>query len=278
MNSKILFALSLIVIAIGGYGLMNKPSAPSTSVLPQGAQTGKEKIVKVAVTTHNIDTSQILTGSEYEIKMQKVSDDFDEKFILKEKNFNGYLTRMNISSGIYLTSDMLIAPSDPEFSSFNFKEGALPYYFPVDKKNEYLLSVVSPGKKVTILLKYKKAIRKTATIINSSETGQRVNNKELTNIVITPVMVNIPVIAVNYPKKVRAGISSDLDTSQEGEKQIASIILKMSSDQFAKINLLKDAGELIISPEGSGTFFTEKSMNVVFPEWDSQIREIRGRK
>ncbi|EAA4084664.1 hypothetical protein DO628_22555 [Salmonella enterica subsp. salamae] len=276
MNSKVLFTLSLVVIFIGAYGILHKPSekmVPTT--LQQSKPAASEKFVKVAVATKNINSLHLLKGDDYEIRMEKMASDLESKYVMKEQSYNGFLAKNKIQSGEYISGESVYSPGDPEFFRQNFRGGNLPYYYPVDKKNEYILSVIDPGENISVLLKYKKTSRKMFSAITSSETGVRLKNNERMDILIKPVMNHIPVIAVNYPKKGQALTLTE--PTAEGHP-VATVVLRLTPDQFVKMNLLKEAGDILLSPETSGDFLSGNNLDMILPEWDNQIREIRGHK
>ncbi|EKL1603165.1 hypothetical protein PQW76_004779, partial [Salmonella enterica] len=126
-----------------------------------------------------------------------------------------------------------------------------------------------------VLLKYKKSSRKVSSGIISSETGVRFKNNERMDIFIKPVMNQIPVIAVNYPKKGQTLTSSELTSNEDS---VATVVLRLTPEQFVKMNLLKEAGDILLSPEISGDIFSGNSLDMILPEWDKQIRELRGHK
>ncbi|EKK8110432.1 hypothetical protein PPP98_004464, partial [Salmonella enterica] len=243
--------------------------------LQQNKTADSEKIVKVAVATKNINPFHILGGGDYEIRMEKMPSDMENKYVMKELSFNGFLAKNKIQTGEFITGERLYSPGDPEFFRQNFRGGNLPYYYPVDKKNEYILSAISPGENISVLLKYKKSSRKVSSGIISSETGVRFKNNERMDIFIKPVMNQIPVIAVNYPKKGQTLTSSELTSNEDS---VATVVLRLTPEQFVKMNLLKEAGDILLSPEISGDIFSGNSLDMILPEWDKQIRELRGHK
>ncbi|ECZ6825323.1 hypothetical protein F8X68_23325, partial [Salmonella enterica] len=116
MNSKVLFTLSLVVIFIGAYGILHKPSEKKPPVtLQQNKTADSEKIVKVAVATKNINPFHILGGGDYEIRMEKMPSDMENKYVMKELSFNGFLAKNKIQTGEFITGERLYSPGDPEF-------------------------------------------------------------------------------------------------------------------------------------------------------------------
>ncbi|MGR3808769.1 pilus assembly protein CpaB [Pasteurella testudinis DSM 23072] len=175
MNYRILFVISLIIIAVGFGGLFfigdqqaaAVPQNGESAVQTDSEQPKEEKTIMVAVASKALTAGQILTKGDYYLTEMKVDvADSDRLLTLKSDllsllenqstlSLEGFLLTQNVVAEQRLNSDMLIAPQDSRFLLESLEQGQLAYRIYIRLEHQFLLDSLSAGESVSLYARHK---------------------------------------------------------------------------------------------------------------------------
>ena len=157
MNHRILFFLSIIIIAVGVVGILNQRSPnslvdTSTNTTP----SLKNKVITIAEATKALKPYELLETSDYKIstlEIDSTTSDVRDLSSLSSSNLNGYLVLNNIAKGSAIIPSLVESPESKTFLMHSLRENELPYGYTVKPQEEYLLSSLNIGDKVSLFIR-----------------------------------------------------------------------------------------------------------------------------
>lgn len=274
MNHKILFFLSLFVIAVGITGIVMQKKEPVTDDnVPAVYHGGTKKVIAIAETLREIKPHQILNAGDYQIRtleIDEASQDIRDISLLGTNNLNGYLVLNHLPANSAILPDRVEAPGSQTFVLHSLKENEMPYSYRVRAQDESLLTSLAVGDEVTLYIR-----------LIENEKGQIINAGALSEMSAAPNSANS-----NYAISRICGPLSIIEIKKDkyqGEKRgyehdetVGSIVLRASREQLADLRVAEKAGEILLFPTDSEKEGDKKlSMNEVLKQFRA-VKQLRG--
>ncbi|MGV6988679.1 hypothetical protein ACWA5Z_07240 [Testudinibacter sp. P80/BLE/0925] len=261
MNYRILFVISLIIIAVGFGGLFligdQQPVVleQNQSAVQPVAEAKKEKTITVALATTALEAGRILRKSDYSLREITVNAD-DEEMLQQLKtdvlslfkadqplSLEGFLLTENIEAGSRLNTDILISPNDSRFFFESLDNGQVAYRVYIGNGHQFLLESLHAGNTATLYLQH----------INYQFSRENKDNRR-----VDEVVKNLEILTVER-----------FQAESAVEKEYAGYVtLKMDTSDLLKIFRLPPGARLLPIPQ-------EKS-NTPINNRGIFIRTLRG--
>jgi len=275
MSHRVLFFLSIIVIAVGVAGIFiqrDKHSEPQVETLKKSGS----RVVTIAEARRELHPYEILQAEDYKIRTLEVDnakDDVRDLSPLSSLNLNGYLVHNNIAEGGAIIPGLIEAPTSHTFIMHSLRGNELPYSYAVKPGEEYLLSALKVGNKVSLFIRVTEIERGKKSDVSFVREGSGSSDKELKKYSLSPVLVGLSILDIHRDKK-----NEGKSYSGDPDAPIGRIVLRMNQEQLADIRVVEKAGEIILFPaEGSPEKNKKKKMDEVLPQFRA-IKELRGGK
>ncbi|EOK7354511.1 pilus assembly protein CpaB [Escherichia coli] len=273
MNHRMLFFLSVIVITVGLAGIfMQKSETIPSSIAPTKTPA---KTIVVAEATRELKPGHILVPGDYKISTFQINK--DEKDIrdissLGTRNLNGYLMRNNISQFSSILPEAVESPSSETFLVHSLGPDELPYGYPVRPEDEYLLTSLSAGDKVSLYIRLTEVEKDKETKVGFVPEGSRQADKEMKKYVLSKLSEPLSILQIDKDKKVKSSGRS------YGQAQpVGTIVLRMNRKQLADLRVVEEVGDILLFPAANGQGNVKVRMDDVLPQFRS-VKELRGHK
>lgn len=275
MNHRMLFFLSVIVIAVGIIGIVTQKNAvvPHKSSIVQ-TENIKKSIV-IAEATHSLSPRDILRPEDYMVRTIEVSK--DEKDIrdlssLGTKNLTGYLIRNNIPQGSSILPDFIEAPTSKTYVLHSMGPDELPYGYPVSAEDEYLLSSLSTGDSVSLYIRLIEVEKDKESKVGLVSEGSNSSDKNMKKYALSRLSGPINILQVSDSKK-----NNSTNHSFSGSQSVGTIVLRMNRKQLADLRVVEKAGDILLFPATNDQSNVKVRMDDVLPQFRS-VKELRGGK
>ncbi len=273
MNHKLLFWISLLVIAVGVTGLiLNKNTPPDNnekSVLGLGVP--EEKNILVAVTTRPVALGRLLSQDDFQVKTITVPADSDlvNYDVSAFKSLTGHLLTANMEGNSYISPQLIETPDSPTFLRNSLQAGEIAWKFEVDQANAWLLDSIQVGDQVALYLRTletnKNKKLKDTVALDAKELSSGKNQQY----VLTAILDGMTVLRVNrYEEKEGDQVENHGKGNPDGY-----IHLRMRSKDIKKIHVIALAGDLLLVPAVGGA--KQLEMDQILPNLP-KFKELRG--
>lgn len=267
MNHRILFFLSIVVIAVGIAGIFlqkktPEPKAPDKTV--SIAQT-----IMVAKVMRELKPYDILSRDDYKlisIEVSQESKDYRDISSLDNGDLQGYLIRNNIANGSFILPQMVESPNSPTFAIHSLRSNETPYSYKVKSEDEYLLSSLSIGDDVSLYLRLIEVDKSKKNSVGLVTEGSNNPDANMKRYAISRVMG--PVSIVDIKKE-------NVELHNNDGSYMGTVVLRLNSQQMAKIKVVEKAGELMLFPFDGYENNQKIKMDEVLPQFNS-VKELRG--
>lgn len=244
MNYRILFVISLIIIAVGFGGLfLIGDQQPVTqqheSAVQPVVEAKKEKTITVAIATTALQAGQILRKSDYSLLEMKVAVEDESLQQLKTNilslfkaeqplSLEGFLLTESIEAGSRLNTDILISPNDSRFFFESLDNGQVAYRVYISSGHQFLLESLRAGNTATLYLQH----------INYQFSRENKDSRR-----VDEVVKNLEILTVER-----------FQAESAVEKEYAGYVtLKMDTSDLLKIFRLPSGARLLPIPQEKST-------------------------
>ncbi|OON42166.1 hypothetical protein BTJ39_03175 [Izhakiella australiensis] len=276
MNQRVLFFLSITVIAVGIAGIFiqrYQHSEPQAEVM----QTTGLKVITIAEATRRLHPYELLQAEDYKIRTLEVDntkEDIRDLSSLSSLNLNGYLVRNNIAEGTAIMPALIEAPTSKTFIMHSLRGNELPYSYLVKPKEAYLLSALKVGNQVSLFIRITEIERgKKNGVSFEPDSGGAGSGNTLRKFALSPVLGGLSILDIQQDKT-----KEEKNYVADPDAPVGRIVLRMNQEQLADLRVVEKAGEIILFPaEGSQEKNKKKEMDEVLPQFRA-IKELRGGK
>ncbi|RWR03307.1 hypothetical protein ED28_03145 [[Pantoea] beijingensis] len=289
MNQRILFFLSITIIAVGivGIALQKKPQPEEEAVVPSSSQPVEHTIL-IAKSLRSIKSGDTLERSDYQMIPVKVSSELNDprdiSSLSASDGLRGFMVKNDLKKDEVIIPSSVVSPNSPDFMKEMLSENEMPYAFPVKEIDDYLLSTLRVGDKVSLYIKIKETDRyKESRVVldetpfNNEGSGSRRTDKNTQPLyTINQIFEQLTVLESKRKEKDENSNESRYGTNSS---YAGTIILRLNKEQLAKLRVIENVGEIFLLPAGSRTDKSLKRirMDEVLPMLRSK-REIRSLK
>ncbi|AJQ98909.1 Flp pilus assembly protein RcpC/CpaB [Enterobacteriaceae bacterium bta3-1] len=271
MNHRMLFFLSIVVIAVGIAGIFVQKKAPENEV-KQNAVTAVNTIT-VAKAVRELKPYDILKRDDYTLTSIEVAQEIKDRrdiSSLDNGDLQGYLVRHNISNGSFILPHMVESPSSTTFAAHSLRSNETPYSYKVKPEDEYLLSSLSIGDEVSLYLRLIEVDKSKKNNVGLVTEGSNIPDANMKRYAISRVMGPLSIVDI---KK----IPKEKTKSYSNEDFVGTIVLRLDSQQLAELKVVEKAGELLLFPfdEYEDESNQKIRMDEVLPQFNS-VKELRG--
>lgn len=285
MSHRVLFFLSILIIVVGIGGIIYQKKQPTIVPAPTiKEETVRFKTIIVAESLRDLHQYDILRSADYRMRTERVPTLVKnpcDLSSLSRQDITGAIMRSNILHDSCIPPETFLLPDDPDFAGASLRSDEMPYSFTIKYKNDYLLSSIHSGDKVSLYIRTVEVEKgkNTSTLLDSSGGDSLItkNSKYVT----TRLFNNLTVL------NSRRFASKDADEKQAKSSYSYSnmgevkgeVILRLNKSELATIITVENAGELFILPEGDSEHSNIEKirMDEILPQFKS-IKELRGRK
>lgn len=276
MNHRILYFLSIAIIAIGVIGIFVQRYQHSSPAEPVAATTLNNKVITIAEATRELKAYDILESGDYKIRTIGIDSgvkDLRDLSSLSSVNLNGYLVRNNIAERSAIMPSIIEAPTSKTFVMHSLRGDELPYGYVVKPHEEYLLSALKVGDKVSLYIRVTEIEKEKKSKVNYVPEGSASADKNMKKYALSPVLTGLNIVDVQKEKsKEGKSYSTSSDTP------VGTLVLRINQQQLAELRVVEKAGEIILFPaEGGKSNYKKIEMDEVLPQFRS-IKELRGGK
>lgn len=261
MNYRILFFISILILAIGVGGLFmlpNQQSAPQavtdteTATVPEP----EKKTIKVALAKQSLPAGTILKEGDYQVSEMQVEpesvlakDDVSEALAQNSDSLNGLLMSEPVLDGRFLPPQGLIAPSDERFLFYTVGKGEVIYRAYIRNEHQFVLDTLKSGDVVGLF---------------ALQQDFRANNSEQMR--FDPILQNLEVV------KIDRFIQEDANNSkQAGLADYAGYVsVRMHADNVKDVLSLTKSRALLVLPQS-------ETANEPINKRGLTIRSLRGK-
>lgn len=277
MNHRVLFFLSIIVIAVGVAGIfIQRYQHPTPQTQTQTVNVSGTKVITIAEASRALHPYTILQPEDYKIRTLEVDntkDDVRDLSSLSSLDLNGYLVRNNIPAGSAIIPRLIEAPVSQTFIMHSLRGNELPYSYAVKPSEAYLLSSLKVGNHVSLFIRITEVERKNKDAVNYVPDSGGSSDNKLKKFALSPVLIGLSILDVQQDKK-----KEEKNYSADPDAPVGRIILRMNQEQLANLRVVEKAGEIILFPaEGGQEKNKKKEMDEVLPQFRT-IKELRGGK
>lgn len=276
MNHRVLFFLSITVIAVGIAGIFFQHYQPPTDSRPKTEQPSTVKVITIAEATRSLRPYELIEANDYRIKTLEVDNnekDIRDLSSLSSLSLNGYLVRNNIAEGSAIVPALVEAPGSKDFIMHSLRENELSYGYAVTSREEYLLSSLKVGGKVSLFIRVIEVEKGKKSSVNYVPEGSNSPDTTMKKYALSPVLSGLSILDIQREKN-----KEEKSYLAEADASVGKIILRMNQQQLADLRVVENAGELIIFPAKGGQDDNKKKrMDEVLPQFRA-IKELRGGK
>lgn len=264
MNYRVLFLISLLVLAVGLGGLFMMPSQTNNveSTQPATSQTVvvEKKTIKMAMANQDMPAGAILKQGDYQINELQVeeespliADDVTDLLAQNSESLNGFLISDKASNGRFLAKATLISPTDERFLFYTVGKDEVVYRVYIRLEHQFALDTLKSGDIVGIFAQQKD--------FNSDNADE--------NRRFDKILQNLEVVKIDR--------FSDNKVEGEPEKPEALkdyagyVSVRMKADKVKELLTLTKSRALVVLPEGDATY------DEVINKRGLSIRSLRGR-
>jgi hypothetical protein len=277
MNHKTLYFLSFIIIGVGIAGIFMQGSQQASQVERAPVTTTENsRIITIAEATRSLKIYDILESSDYKISTIKSDSglkDPRDLSSLSSLNLNGYLVRNNIAEGSAIIPSLVEAPTSSTFVMHSLQGDELPYGYIVKADEEYLLSALAVGDKVSLYIRLTEVEKEKKSQVGYVPEGSNNIDKVMKKYALSPVLTGLNIVDMQKEKK-----KEEKSYLTSSDTPVGRLVLRMTEQQLAELRVVEKAGEIILFPaEGGKPNYKKIEMDEVLPQFRS-IKELRGAK
>ena len=273
MNHRMMFFVSLIVIAVGVVGILvfagGEPN-PTTGTSTVTTQDPSKRRIVLAVAKTDLVNGHIIKPEDYQISELTVEENSDLISLdisgLNSGSLRGYLLKSSINAESYIVADMLDSPDSPGYVLNSLGTDEMTYSFPVRISNSYLLDSLSPGDEVVLYLRMLEVSKdkrmKSEVSIESGSSSAGGSDKYVLSRLISPLTI------LRMPKV-------DIKKELRGDEVLGYIQLRAKTRDLEFIHTVEKAGELLLLPVKGGSEAGKIRLDSLLPQLRT-IKEIRG--
>lgn len=273
MNHRMLFFVSFIVIAVGLTGIFMQKSGTPPSQIAR-AKILKKTII-IAESTHELSAGHILGPEDYKIRTAQINkDEKDVRDIssLGTRNLNGYLVRNNVSQFSSILPEVVESPASKTFLVHSLGSDELPYGYSVRPEDEYLLTSLSVGDKVSLYIRLTEVEKDKESKVGFVPEGSRQADKEMKKYVLSKLSEPLSILQINTDKNVKSS-----GRSYGQSQSVGTIVLRMNRKQLANLRVVEETGDILLFPTANDQGNVKVRMDDVLPQFRS-VKELRGHK
>lgn len=241
MNYRILFFISILILAIGVGGLFMMPTGQSEAVSPTDSTASpaqkepKKKNIKVAVARQSLSAGSILKEGDYQVSDMQVEeesvlmkDDVSDALVQNNDSLNGLVISEPVLDGRFVPSQALIAPTDERFLFYTVDKDEVIYRVYIRNENQFALDTLRSGDIVGLY-----ALQKDLASGYSDEQRR-----------FDPVLQNLEVVKIN--RFVKDDKNSALP---EFNDYAGYVSVRMKADQVKNVLSLTKSRSLLVLPQ-----------------------------
>ncbi|QIL85354.1 Flp pilus assembly protein CpaB [Vibrio sp. HDW18] len=239
MNSKLLIALAVIVIGIGGYGLLTPP-APVTPAAPATLEVSPPvKQYQVWLAKQSLHKGQLITRAELELQRIDeqqalslgVSEDIELDFAAEQR------IKHDLAAGQVLWPELLVKSDQAAYVDLILSPQRVPFAIQVNPES-VVGGVIHPGTLVDILA--------LSSLKQNLATDETVRSFETVS--LTPVLMGVKVLQVNQPDQ-PTSVIVELTRKQVATltiaRHIAQLEIHLSTGDSVASDLSANAGDVL---------------------------------
>lgn len=276
MNHRVLYFLSITIIAIGVTGIFIQRYQASSPVDAVDANTLNNRVITIAEATRTLSAYDILDSGDYKLRTIEVDGgvkDVRDLSSFSSVSLNGYLVRNNIAEGSAIMPSLIESPTSKTFVMHSLRSDELPYGYVVKPHEDYLLSALRVGDKVSLYIRVTEIEKEKKSQVNYVPEGSASADKNMKKYALSPVLTGLSIVDVRKEKK-----KEEKSYSTSSDTPVGTLVLRMNQQQLAELRVVEKAGEVILFPaEGGGANYKKIEMDEVLPQFRS-IKELRGGK
>lgn len=273
MNHRMMFFISLTVIAVGVIGIFvfvgGEPAKTDGTAVVSTQDSPKRRVV-LAMAKTDLSSGHIIKPEDYQLSEITVEDGSDliglDISALKTGSLRGYLLKSSIKAESYIVADMLESPDSPGYVLNSLGADEMTYSFPVRASNSYLLDSLSPGDEVALYLRMLEVSKdkrmKSEVGLESSNSSGSGSEKYVLSRLISPLTI------LRMPK-------ADSKKELRPDEVIGYIQLRAKTQDLEFIHTVEKAGELLLLPVKGGSKAGKIRLDSLLPQLRT-IKEIRG--
>lgn len=269
MNIKLLFVFALIAIGVGLYGISIQLEPTSTLVQTPQAEKSPDIYYKVWRTKVALETGQKLDRSQV-ISESLLQADAEQQGVQANIPFEfeiGMVANQPIKADAILFPETITQPNDADYVNLILQSDHIAYALQVDSAS-VVGGTIDNGSMIDVLALISQ--NSNQSVNETSEADYRpANNAALQNTSISPVLVNVKVLAVKRQNSLSGGSSN----------KSAVLILELTRPQVSKLTIARHVAQIVVQPSFGEAHSEQLSANAgdVLPTFKS-IRELRANK
>lgn len=275
MNHRMLFFLSVIVIAVGIIGIVTQKNTVVSHQPSITQEINLKKTIVVAEATHDLQPRDILRPEDYKVRtieVDKSEQDVRDISSLGTKNLTGYLVHNNIPQDSSILPGFIEAPTSKTFVVHSLGPDELPYGYPVSAEDEYLLTSLSSGDSVSLYIRLLEVEKDKESKVGLVSEGNSSSEKNMKKYALSKLTGPLNILQITEDKKVKAaGHSFGLSQS------VGTIVLRMNRKQLADLRVVEKTGDILLFPATNDQSSVKVRMDDVLPQFRS-VKELRGGK
>ncbi|MBE3667485.1 Flp pilus assembly protein CpaB [Vibrio navarrensis] len=246
MNSKLLIAVALMVIGIGGYGLLT-PSAPIASAPTEDATPNTPiKQYQVWLAKEPLQKGQLVSRTDLELRRIDeaqalslgVNQDIELTFVADLR------IERDLAAGEVVWPEWLITPEQPAYLDLILTPNHVPFAIQVNPQS-VIGGVIRPGTLVDILA--------LSSLKQNLATDETVRSFETVS--LTPVLMGVKVLQVNQQSSHSSSGRNEELTSQ------ANVIVELTRKQVATLTIARHIAQLEIHLSAGNSLASDLSAN-----------------
>lgn len=148
-----IYVIMIVVGLIGLFFYVTKSDNP----VPQGEAKKNipQETITVAVAKRELKANSILQPDDFQIENISVAvGSADTQFKIRQPKLINWALNNPISSGAYISPEMLVEPGSDEYLAMFLQPGNVLYTFEIGSSDNYLLRNIKPGQGMDVYLSY----------------------------------------------------------------------------------------------------------------------------
>lgn len=246
MNSKLLIAVALMVIGVGGYGLLTPSTPIATAPIEEATSNTPTKQYQVWLAKQPLQKGQLVSRTDLELRRIDeaqalslgVNQDIELTFVTDLR------IERDLAAGEVVWPEWLITPEQPAYLDLILTPNHVPFAIQVNPQS-VIGGVIRPGTLVDILA--------LSSLKQNLATDETVRSFETVS--LTPVLMGVKVLQVNQQSN-----HSSSERNEELNSQ-ASVIVELTRKQVATLTIARHIAQLEIHLSTGNSLASDLSAN-----------------
>ncbi|WP_267524195.1 hypothetical protein [Campylobacter sp. MG1] len=255
MNSKLIIILSIMIIVISSFGIINQKQNTSND------NKVKKEIHSVLVLSKDIKKGEILKNGDIKVENKELNIDYLKDSLIIDKNIDfiingGFSLNKDLNAKSILRYEDLLKGGILDDSLDISVDGELAFIFNLNEREINILKDIKKGENVDVYFKYEEKTKSQDSGIVTRSDNLNKANKENANL--------INLVLFFKDKRILNKNNSN------GENQV---ILQMSANDVKTIYAIENLGHFYIFPADKNSKESFSAEKILVKE---HVKELRG--